>query len=249
MWKKRLAIIGNGMGTCRLLDELTARGAHVLYEITVYGEEPGGAYNRIMLGRVLGGERPDEIVTKTPAWYDRHAIRLLARTRVTRLDTLRKTVHTEDGLERRYDLAVFATGSEPVVPPLDGLLDEGGALRRGAFVYRTVADCLRIRQHARPGDSAVVVGGTGSGPAPQRLGADVRRDVVAHGAPVRHCVPGAMAGLAQADTPQGMTEFRWTHGGIIGGEPAGPPVSYPQPARGWRANGLVAQCRRHRRPP
>jgi nitrite reductase (NADH) large subunit len=159
MWKKRLAIIGNGMGTCRLLDELTARGAHVLYEITVYGEEPGGAYNRIMLGRVLGGERPDEIVTKTPAWYDRHAIRLLARTRVTRLDTLRKIVHTEDGLERRYDLAVFATGSEPVVPPLDGLLDDGGALRRGAFVYRTVADCLRIRQHARPGDSAVVVGG------------------------------------------------------------------------------------------
>jgi hypothetical protein len=53
MSKKKLAIIGNGMGTCRLLDELVARGAAFQYEITVFGEEQGGAYNRIMLGKVL----------------------------------------------------------------------------------------------------------------------------------------------------------------------------------------------------
>ncbi|MEO6030262.1 MAG: NAD(P)/FAD-dependent oxidoreductase, partial [Candidatus Binatia bacterium] len=68
MAKKKLAIVGNGMGTCRLLDELVTRGAHHLYEITVYGEEPGGAYNRILLGRVLAGDSPDSIVTKTPEW-------------------------------------------------------------------------------------------------------------------------------------------------------------------------------------
>ena len=41
MSRKRLAIIGNGNGTCRLLDELVQRGAHELYEITVFGEERG----------------------------------------------------------------------------------------------------------------------------------------------------------------------------------------------------------------
>lgn len=159
MAKRRLAVIGNGMGTCRLLEELVNRAAHMSYDITVYGEEPGGAYNRILLGRVLGGELPEAIVTRTPRWYERHGIRLIDRTRVARLDTERKTVETADGQRRRYDVAVLATGSEPLVPPLDGLRDEGGALRAGAFVYRTVGDCLRIRAQAQPGDSAVVVGG------------------------------------------------------------------------------------------
>jgi len=157
--KKKLAIIGNGMGTCRLLDELVRRDATLRYEITVFGEERGGAYNRIMLGRVLAGEAPDAIVTKTPEWYDAHGIRLLHGTRVERLDTLRKQVETADGQKRRYDVAILATGSQPLVPPLEGMRGEDGELRSGVFVYRTVADCLRMRSYARPGDGAVVVGG------------------------------------------------------------------------------------------
>jgi len=159
MSKRRLAIIGNGMGTCRLLDELALRGATSDFEITVFGEERGGAYNRILLGRVLAGEEPQSIVTKTADFYDRHDVRLLDRTRVTRLDTTRKTVESADGQSRRYDLAVLATGSQPLVPPLDGMNGPDGELRDGIFVYRTVADCLRIRAAARPGDAAIVLGG------------------------------------------------------------------------------------------
>jgi nitrite reductase (NADH) large subunit len=157
--KKKLAIVGNGMGTCRLLDELVQRGGAQMYEITVFGEEPGGAYNRILLGQVLGGDAPDTIVTKPPEWYDRHGIRLISSTRVKRLDTLRKNVETEDGQTRRYDLAVLATGSQPLVPSFEGLLGEDGELRPGTFVYRTIGDCLRMREQVRTGDSVVVVGG------------------------------------------------------------------------------------------
>ncbi|MEO8902367.1 MAG: FAD-dependent oxidoreductase [Polyangiaceae bacterium] len=157
--KKKLAIIGNGMGTCRLLDELVRRDATVRYEITVFGEERGGAYNRIMLGKVLAGESPDAIVTKTPEWYDSHGIRLLHGTRVDKLDTLRKQVETADGQKRRYDVAILATGSQPLVPPLEGMRGEDGELRSGVFVYRTIADCIRMRDYARAGDGAVVVGG------------------------------------------------------------------------------------------
>ena len=157
--KRKLAIIGNGMGTCRLLDELVRRDATSRYEITVFGEERGGAYNRILLGKVLAGESPDSIVTKTPEWYDAHGIRLTHGTRVVRLDTLRKQVETADGQSRPYDLAILATGSQPLVPPLDGLHAEDGELRPGVFVYRTVADCIRMRGYARAGDGAVVLGG------------------------------------------------------------------------------------------
>jgi nitrite reductase (NADH) large subunit len=161
MSRRKLAIIGNGMGTCRLLDELVSRGGHQLYDITVFGEEAGGAYNRILLGRVLAGEAPDAIVTKPAAWYERHGVRLRSDTRVKRLDTFKKIVETEggDGQPHPYDLAVLATGSQPLVPPLGGLLGERGELRPGAFVYRTIADSLRMRAYARAGDGAVVVGG------------------------------------------------------------------------------------------
>ncbi len=157
--RKKLAIIGNGVGTCRLLDELVARDGMSRYEITVFGEEKGGAYNRILLSRVLGGEAPDAIVTKPPEWYDQHGIRLTESTKVTRLDTLHKNVEIDGGQTRRYDVAVLATGSQPLVPPLEGMTGEDGELRPGVFVYRTMADCLRMRAFARPGDGAIVVGG------------------------------------------------------------------------------------------
>ena len=51
--------------------------AALRYEITVFGEEKGGAYNRILLGRVLAGEAPDAIVTKPASWYDEHGVRLV----------------------------------------------------------------------------------------------------------------------------------------------------------------------------
>jgi nitrite reductase (NADH) large subunit len=159
MSRRKLAIIGNGMGTCRLLDELASRGACSLFEVTVFGEEAGGTYNRIMLGHVLGGDAPDAIVTKNQEWFDRQGVRLVHGTRVTKLEPMRKTIEAADGSSHRYDLVVLATGSQPLVPPLEGMLDDKSELRPGAFVYRTIADCLRMREYSRPGDSAVVVGG------------------------------------------------------------------------------------------
>ncbi len=102
MIKKKLAIVGNGMGASRLLDELVNGEAIRRYEITVFGEERGGAYNRILLSRVLGGDSPDSIVTKTPEWYDRHGIRLIHSAKVTRFDTVPEERPTlEDGLTLR----------------------------------------------------------------------------------------------------------------------------------------------------
>ncbi len=156
---RSLALIGNGMATSRLLDELVRRDAAGRYDITVFGEERGGAYNRILLSRVLAGERPDDIVTKTPAWYEKNGVRLADGTTVRRLDPARKTLETSEGRELRYDVAVIATGSRPTVPPIQGMTAPDGELREGIFVYRTMDDCVRMRRRAQAGDSAIVLGG------------------------------------------------------------------------------------------
>jgi len=157
--KKNLMIVGNGMATCRLLDELVARKALDRYELTVFGEEPHGAYNRIMLGKVLDGGEPDVIVTKPRSWYESRGIRLLTGQRVSRLEPSARRLHTESGESYHYDVAVLATGSNPMVPAIDGMSGEDGELRNGVFVYRTMEDCMRIREFSRAGDNAVVLGG------------------------------------------------------------------------------------------
>jgi nitrite reductase (NADH) large subunit len=157
--KKRLAIIGNGMAAGRLLDELLRRNAAGLFEISVFGDEPHGCYNRILLGRILGGGTTDEITLKTGAWYAEKGIDFHCGMRVCRLDTAARAVHTAGGKAFPFDVAVFATGSRAVVPPIENLAGPDGGPKPGAFLYRTVADCERIRAEARPASSAVVLGG------------------------------------------------------------------------------------------
>ena len=53
--KQRLVVIGNGMAGARLLEEVLARRGADLFEIVIFGDEPYGNYNRILLSGVLGG--------------------------------------------------------------------------------------------------------------------------------------------------------------------------------------------------
>ena len=156
----RLAIIGNGMATGRLLDELLARGGADRFAIEVFGEEPHGLYNRILIGRIIDGGTQDEITLKPTAWYEANGITFHPGVLVDRLDTAARVAYTSGaGGSRPYNLAVFATGSRAYIPPLDGLRSPDGRPKGGIIAYRTVDDGHRIRSLARAGGAAVVLGG------------------------------------------------------------------------------------------
>jgi nitrite reductase [NAD(P)H] large subunit len=157
--KQYLAIIGNGMATGRLLDELTRRDGLAIFDVSVFGEEPHGAYNRILLNRVLEGGDVDEITLKPAAWYAEKGVHFFPGQTVTRLSHAAHRLWTADGREHYFDVAVFATGSLPRVPNVEGLRRPDGKLKDGVFAYRTVADVERMRTHAGPRMKAVVVGG------------------------------------------------------------------------------------------
>jgi nitrite reductase (NADH) large subunit len=157
--RKDIVIVGNGMATCRLLDELGARNAQERFDITVVGDEPGGAYNRVMLSKVLEGAEPDAVITKPPEWYAQQGIKLVAPAVAERIDVAERRVVLRDESSLRYDIAILATGSQPMVPHFEGMNDAQGELKPGLFVYRTMSDCLNMRAYARAGDNAVVLGG------------------------------------------------------------------------------------------
>ena len=65
--KERLVVIGNGMAGARFVEETLARGGGDQYEIVMFGEEPHGNYNRILLSSVLAGcPRPGRHLYQRP---------------------------------------------------------------------------------------------------------------------------------------------------------------------------------------
>src|SRR5437763_10048504 len=147
------------MATGRLLDELLRRGGLAQYDVTVFGEEPHGCYNRILLGRVLTGAGEADITLKSPDWYEANGVVFRPGVRVERLDTVARRVVTADGESHPFDAVVFATGSAPLIPRVEGLRRADGLLKPGVFAFRTIRDCEAMRAVARPAASAVVVGG------------------------------------------------------------------------------------------
>ena len=157
--RRQLTVIGNGMAGARLVEEIVARDRDA-YDITIFGDEPYGNYNRILLSGVLAGtHEPKDIFINPLGWYESHGVRLRAGVRVARIDRARSAVIAADGHEQPYDDLVIATGSSPFVPPLDGLVTDTGTCRDGVFVFRTLDDCHAMRAHASRARRAAVIGG------------------------------------------------------------------------------------------
>ncbi|NEW76919.1 NAD(P)/FAD-dependent oxidoreductase [Streptomyces rhizosphaericus] len=157
---RRVVIVGGGMAGTRLAQQLAVRGAgpgSCAVEVTIIGEEPHPAYNRVLLAEVLAGRyAPEVIALPAPA----AGVRRLSGVRVVRVDRPTAEVVCDDGRRVPYDALVLATGSNPVLPPLRGLFEpDGHELPDGVHAFRTMDDCLALGAAVRPGARAVVIGG------------------------------------------------------------------------------------------
>jgi nitrite reductase (NADH) large subunit len=151
--KPRLVLVGNGMAGMRTIDEVLARD-RARFDIEVIGAEPHPCYNRILLSSVLAGDKDiGDIILHPREWYADNGIRVATGETVVSLDAKAKTVATALGRTVAYDKLVLATGSRPFVPPVAGL-----ALP-GVCAFRNIADLDLMRDAARSGLRAVVVGG------------------------------------------------------------------------------------------
>src|SRR5262245_16831944 len=137
--KQKLVVVGNGMAGARVVEEILKR-APQRFDITMFGAEPYGNYNRILLSNVLNGSQAATDIFMNPlAWYQENRVRLHAGVKATLIDRQRRTVIgaplQKDALayavdaaaatgvapvEEPYDHVIIATGSRPFVPPMEG---------------------------------------------------------------------------------------------------------------------------------
>jgi len=158
--KRNLLVIGNGMSGARTVEEILARGGADLFNIAMFGDEPFGNYNRIMLSAVLDGSHAaTEIFLNPLAWYEQNAIRLHSGIRATRIFRFARRVLGADGSEEPYDNLIIATGSRSFVPPLLGLTQGDGSTKAGIFGFRSLDDCRRMADYATGKRRAAVIGG------------------------------------------------------------------------------------------
>jgi nitrite reductase (NADH) large subunit len=149
--ERRLAIVGNGMVCVSLLDHLVRLDAG--WHVTVLGEEPRPAYDRIGLSQLLAGERAEaDLALRGGGWYEDHGIELHTGRPALALDPGLRRLETPCG-PVEFDACVLATGSLPFVPPIPG------AELDGVLGFRTVDDVAAMLDRARDGGDAVVIGG------------------------------------------------------------------------------------------
>jgi len=157
---RRLVVVGNGMAGIRAIEEILARDGGDQFDITVFGDEPYGNYNRILLSNVLAGsDDPDEIYLNALDWYRDNRIDLRAGVRVVRIDTFAHRVHGDDGSVLSYDKLILATGSRSFFPPMTGLWADDKTLTDGVFGFRTLDDTAAMIDAAASRTKAVVIGG------------------------------------------------------------------------------------------
>lgn len=151
--RRRLIVVGNGMAGMRTVEELL-RLAPDAYDITVFGAEPHGNYNRILLSPVLAGEqRQEDIILHGPQWYAEHRVRLHADDPVVEIDRRRRLVRSRQGVEAGYDRLLLATGSTPIILPIPGKSFPG------VVTFRDLADVESMLRASRQYRKAAVIGG------------------------------------------------------------------------------------------
>src|SRR3989338_4177275 len=151
--KERLVLVGNGMAGVRALEELL-KVAPDMYAISVFGAEPCGNYNRILLSPVLSGEKSiHDIMLNDESWYADNSITLHKGREAVRIERRARLVLAADGTSEFYDRLLIATGANPVILPIPG------HDLPGVITFRSIRDVDTMFEAARQYRHAVVIGG------------------------------------------------------------------------------------------
>jgi assimilatory nitrate reductase electron transfer subunit len=218
---RHVLIVGNGMAGARLAEEIRHRDPDgSRFAVTIVGEEPHAAYNRVLLSTVVSGAiTPRDTRLKPDGWWAARHIDVVSGVRVTAVDTEARTATLAASSDPAsaatseqvidWDELVLATGSTSFVPPSEGLYAGSpgpeAELADGVVAFRTVDDCARIVAAAQSASTAVVLGGG-------LLGLEAARGLLARGIAVTVVHPQDFPMDRQLDADGGAVLSRVVRG-------------------------------------
>lgn len=150
---QKIIVVGNGMVGYKFCEKLREKAGPEELEITVYGEEPRPAYDRVHLSDYFNDKSSADLMMAPRSWYEENDITLHTSQLVVDIDRENRTILTHKGNRDLYDILVLATGSSAFVPPIPGVE------KNGVFVYRTIEDLEAISEYGKKCKKAAVIGG------------------------------------------------------------------------------------------
>ncbi|MHA7155737.1 FAD-dependent oxidoreductase [Arthrobacter sp. TMN-50] len=158
---ERIVVVGFGPVAARLVEHLEPLVAAGKIAVTVIGQETDAAYNRVLVADVaVGRSREAAIGLADPAALRALGVDIRLGTRVARVDRPARQVLLDGGEAIPYHRLVFATGSRPILPCLEGM-DDGGsqALPAGVSFLRDLDDARALATALASRERIVVLGG------------------------------------------------------------------------------------------
>ncbi|MFA7554300.1 MAG: nitrite reductase large subunit NirB [Spongiibacteraceae bacterium] len=151
----RLVVIGNGPVGHKFLQTLVESGQANKFDISVFGEEPLPAYDRVHLTAWFETRNAQDLNMVADGFYQDNNIEVYTSEKIIAIDRDTKTITSDKNKTYPYDKMILATGSFPFVPPVPG------HDRANTFVYRTLADLAAITAAAEHANAKVgtVIGG------------------------------------------------------------------------------------------
>ena len=153
MTKQKIVVVGNGMVGYKFCEKFVAKAGVGTYDITVFGEEPRPAYDRVHLSAYFDGKTVEDLTLAPIEWYAANQIILILSDPVVDIDLEAKTITSHHHIIEKYDYLVLATGSAAFVPQIEGVE------KRGVFVYRTIEDLDLMQGYAKKARRGAVIGG------------------------------------------------------------------------------------------
>ena len=158
----RIVVIGNGVAGNAACSAIRSRNKEV--KLTLISEEPHPLYSACVLSNYIAEEinRP-EVFLKSLRDYEKEGITLLLGRKVERIDPSVKKVFFP-GQELAYEKLILATGSHPIIPPVEGIQ------KKGVRVFKSLRDADDL--YTAEGKKAIIVG---SGPIGVELAVALRK--------------------------------------------------------------------------
>lgn len=148
----RYVIIGNSAAAVGCIEGI--RKLDKTGSITVISSENYHTYSRPLISYLLCGKTTEQKMKYRPdSFYEDNKVALLAGKKAVRIDKGKKQVVLEDGMEIPYDKLLIATGSDPFIPPIEGI-----DTVEKKFTFMSLNDAKELEKAISPKSRVLIMG-------------------------------------------------------------------------------------------